>query len=137
MRPEIFEGSDTDFRDRVIWMIRNLAGRPPRYRYLEERFGISARKWQNVCNKAQQPSVEMVAALSTVYPFFTSWMLTGVARNFVQLSPTNETWFKEVLKQMEGEPDETAFLHDYADAMYEDLTGLEASRKTQGAPKKP
>lgn len=137
MRPEIFEGSDSDFRDRVIWVIRNLAGKPPRYRYLEERFGISARKWQNVCNKAQQPSVEMVAALSTVYPFFTSWMLTGDARNFIQLSPTSETWFKEVLKHMEGQPDETAFLHDYADAMFEDLTGLEVARKTPGAPKEP
>lgn len=137
MRPEIFEGSDADFRDRVIWMIRNFAGKPPRYRYLEERFGISARKWQNVCNKAQQPSVEMVAALSTVYPFFTSWMLTGAARNFVQLSPKSETWFKEILKHMEGHHDENAFLHDYADALIEDLTGLEAVRKTHDAPKKP
>jgi hypothetical protein len=130
MRPEIFEGDESDFPDRVIWVIKNLAGKPPRYKYLEERFGITARKWQNVCNKAQQPSVEMVACLSTVYPFFTSWMLTGKPKNFMQLSPTEGGWFKKMLDTMEISEQEP-FLKEYADSLFDDATETDPLKRIQ------
>lgn len=96
MTPERFDGDASDFRERVIWVIRNFAGQPARYKVLEDRFGISARKWQNVCNRVQQPSVDMVASLATVYPFFLSWMVTGKCRSTTQLDPADD-WFSAVL----------------------------------------
>jgi hypothetical protein len=125
MRPEIFEGNENDFRERIIWVIKNLAGKPTRYRYLEERFGISARKWQNVCNKAQQPSIEMVAALAGIYPFFISWMITGESKTLTQLDPKDDMWFRKLLDSLE-EKDAKVVLHMYADALYEETTGLKA-----------
>lgn len=124
MRPEKFEGDEADFRERIIWVIKNLAGKPPRYKYLEDRFGITARKWQNVCNHAQQPSIEMVAALATVYPFFMSWMLTGRSLNFTQISPADENWFVNLMSKIEG-VEKDAALSEYADALLEDVSGME------------
>lgn len=124
MRPETFIGDETDFRERIIWVIKNLAGKPTRYKYLEERFGISARKWQNVCNRAQQPSIEMVAALSSVYPFFLSWMVTGECKTLAQLDPKDNAWFRKLLDSL-AEKDAKVVLHMYADSMYHEMTGLE------------
>lgn len=124
MRPEKFEGDGADFRERIIWVIKNLAGKPPRYKYLEDRFGITARKWQNVCNHAQQPSIEMVAALATVYPFFMSWMLTGQSLTFTQVSPADENWFVNLMSKLEG-AEKDAALTEYADALLEDVSDME------------
>lgn len=120
MTPERFDGDASDFRERVIWVVRNFAGRPTRYKTLEERFGISARKWQNVCNHVQQPSIEMVAALATVYPFFLSWMVTGHGRTITQMDP-QEDWFKNLLGALEESPEaQEDVLHRYADRLTED-----------------
>ena len=120
MAPERFDGDATDFRERVIWVIRNFAGRPTRYKTLEDRFGISARKWQNVCNHVQQPSIEMVAALATVYPFFLSWMVTGHGRTITQMDPQDD-WFTNLLGALEGTPAaRDDVLHRYADRLTED-----------------
>lgn len=98
----VFEGDQTDFRERVIWVIRLFAGKPTRYTFLEERFGISARKWQNVCNRAQQPSIEMVAALATVYPYFVFWLITGSSKTVVQVDPRDSDWFEKTLNSFDG-----------------------------------
>lgn len=120
MTPERFSGDATDFRERVIWLIRNFAGRPTRYKALEERFGISARKWQNVCNHVQQPSIEMVAALASVYPFFLSWMVTGHGRTVMQMDPRDD-WFGKLLEVLEEAPEaQEDVLHRYADRLTED-----------------
>ncbi len=137
MTPERFSGDANDFRERVIWLIRNFAGRPTRYKALEERFGISARKWQNVCNHVQQPSIDMVAALASVYPFFLSWMVTGHGRTVMQMDP-HDDWFGKLLEVLEGAPDaQKDVLHRYADRLTEDL-GISAENKTTSAddPKK-
>jgi len=130
MRPETFIGDETDFRERIIWVIKNLAGKPTRYKYLEERFGISARKWQNVCNRAQQPSIEMVAALSSVYPFFLSWMVTGESKTLAQLDPKDSGWFQKLLDSL-AEKDAKVVLNMYADSIYQETTGLEPNDEDQ------
>lgn len=118
MTPEHFEGDASDFRERVIWVVRNFAGKPTRYKVLEDRFGINARKWQNVCNRVQQPSIEMVAALSSVYPFFLTWMVTGKGQTLMQLDPAESDWFQQLLKALEHSPvSERDILHRYADRM--------------------
>jgi hypothetical protein len=120
MTPERFTGDETDFRERVIWLIRNFAGRPTRYKTLEDRFGISARKWQNVCNHVQQPSIEMVAALASVYPFFLSWLVTGHGRTVMQMDPKDD-WFRKLLDALEDAPDEHEdVLRRYADNLVEE-----------------
>lgn len=120
MTPERFIGDATDFRERVIWLIRNFAGRPTRYKALEDRFGISARKWQNVCNHVQQPSIEMVAALASVYPFFLSWLVTGQSRTVMQMDPKDD-WFAKLLDVLEDTPEaRDDVLHRYADRLSED-----------------
>lgn len=106
----------------MIWLIQNFAGKPTRYKMLETQFGISARKWQNVCNRAQQPSIEMVAALASIYPFFLSWMVMGKAQTIMQLDPTEPGWFKTLLSSVEGATNaQTDILHRYADRLLEDF----------------
>lgn len=88
MKLEVFEGDARNFQDRVIWVVRHFAGKPPRYKQLEENFDISARKWQNMCNRVQQPTIEMVTALATAYPKFSEWLLTGEVSGMWQQDPT-------------------------------------------------
>ena len=76
----------------------------------------------------------MVAALSTVYPFFTSWMLTGNPKNFVQFNPKNAGWFDDVLKAMEGS-ESVNVLHEWADSMLEDETDPPMYKRASDAPK--
>lgn len=128
MTSEVFEGDSSDFRERVIWVIRHLAGKPTRYKYLEERLGISARKWQNVCNHAQQPSIEMVAALATIYPYFVHWMVTGENHTVLQLNPSDPTWFRTLINSLTPQKQEAALV-DYADRVFESMTGLPAVPK--------
>ncbi|WP_367848745.1 hypothetical protein [Rhodoferax sp. WC2427] len=133
MTPERFDGDATDFRERFIWVIRNFAGRPTRYKVLEERFGISARKWQNVCNHVQQPSIEMVAAMATVYPFFLSWMVTGSGRTLIQLDPSDPDWFQTLLDTLENAPAaQTDVLNRYADRLTLDH-GIETAEEATSA----
>lgn len=128
MTGNIFDGDASDFRERVIWVIRHFAGRPPRYKNLEDRFGISARKWQNVCNRAQQPSIEMVSALAAVYPYFLHWMINGEAHTVLQLDPSDPLWFKTLIDSLTPEKQKAA-LEDYADRIFEDVTGLSPAPK--------
>lgn len=64
-------------RDRVIWLVNRIGGSPLRYKTVEATLGVSHRKWQNVCNEAQQPSIEMLEAIAACYPFLSEWLLTG------------------------------------------------------------
>lgn len=139
MTPERFEGDATDFRERVIWVIRNFAGKPTRYKVLEDRFGISARKWQNVCNHVQQPSIEMVAALASVYPFFLAWMVTGKGRTLMQLDPSDTGWFNRLVNALEDSPAAQAdVLHRYADRLSSDhgIAVTEADTSATDVPKR-
>lgn len=67
-----------DLRERVIWVVNDAVGAIHKYQYLESRTGISARKWKNMCNRVQQPSVEMIAALAAEFrPEYLEWMIHG------------------------------------------------------------
>jgi hypothetical protein len=93
-----FEGNAEDFRERMIWAINEFCG-PANYKFLEKKFGIGARKWQNMCNRAQQPSVEMLAAIATVRPYFVFWLLTGKELDVPQLNPQNKNWNDHLWQQ--------------------------------------
>ncbi|CAN5874359.1 hypothetical protein BH11PSE12_BH11PSE12_20710 [soil metagenome] len=88
----------TDIRERVIWVIDEFVGTSHKFAYLENRTGISARKWKNLYNRVQQPSTEMIAALATYRPYFLSWMVCGSAKNAIQVDPTTATWVEDLLR---------------------------------------
>ncbi len=69
----------SELRERVISLIDASVRVHARYAYLEERTGIAARKWKNMCNRVTQPSHEMLTALAEFSPHYASWMLTGRA----------------------------------------------------------
>jgi hypothetical protein len=90
--------ADGDLRERVIWVVNEFVGAWRKYQYLEKRTGISARKWQNMCNRVQQPSLEMIAALAEYRPYFVTWMLTGRAVPGPQLNPSKAGWGDRLLR---------------------------------------
>jgi hypothetical protein len=65
-----------------------------------------------------------VAALSSVYPFFLSWMVTGESKTLAQLDPKDSAWFQKLLDSL-AEKDAKVVLNMYADSIYQETTGLE------------
>lgn len=83
-----------DIRERVIWVVNHSVGTAHKYPYLEERTGISARKWKNLCNRVQQPSIEMIAALAREFrPKYLEWMVMGEVISSAQVDPSEEEHF--------------------------------------------
>lgn len=131
MKPDVFSGDASNFRERMIWIVRMFAGKPTRYKQLEDSFNISARKWQNMCNRVQQPSIEMVAALATVYPYFVHWMVTGSSDKTRQLNPTDPNWFTMMLGYLSFDESQKV-LSAYEDAIQiGDVTKQEAQNRTE------
>lgn len=80
---------ETDFRERFIFIIRRIYIEHGVYQHLERRYGISARKWKNVCNRVQQPGIDMIAEILGDFPHFSTWLMTGSAYNYSeQVDPT-------------------------------------------------
>lgn len=91
--------ANADLRERVIWVIDDLVGTGHKYAYLEKRTGIGARKWQNVCHRVQQPSIEMITKLAEHRAEFLTWMITGQAVNAVQVDPSVEGWHEKLTSE--------------------------------------
>jgi len=96
--------SGLDVRERVIWVIDEAVTATQRYKYLEGRSGISARKWQNVYHRAQQPSIEMIAELARMRPEFLSWMVSGQALGSWQINPEHAGWRDDLHERIFGSP---------------------------------
>jgi len=79
MSEEEKERLATDIKSRVLWVIDSVAYKGSRYAFLEERTGIAARKWKNMCNGVTSPSVEMLEQLALMRPCLAAWLLTGDA----------------------------------------------------------
>lgn len=88
-----------DLRERFIFLIDQniVSGKGGRYKYLEQRYGISARKWKNVCNRVQQPGTDMLISFLKDYSYFATWLMIGRAVGVVQVDPTDEAWRKKLL----------------------------------------
>ncbi|HDR9092006.1 hypothetical protein QZM46_23470 [Burkholderia vietnamiensis] len=89
-----------DIRERVIWVINEFSGIWRKYPYLEKRTGIKARRWQNVCNRVQQPTVEMIAALGRDRPYFLAYMLLGHDTDCPQVDPRKAGWAQSLTKEL-------------------------------------
>lgn len=86
-----------ELRDRLIFLLDDLAPTTGKYTYLESRTGISAARWQNLYLEKQQPTIEMILAISEYLPEYLTWLLTGRAPSKEKLIgapevPTDEEW---------------------------------------------
>lgn len=80
---------EEDMRERVIAVVRAVWGND--YKAMEEETSVSAAKWKRMCNRLQQPTIEMVEALGRVRPYFIVWMTIGRAETYLQMSP-HDKW---------------------------------------------
>ncbi|TWG89215.1 hypothetical protein L602_000100001050 [Cupriavidus gilardii J11] len=69
-----------DLRERMITLIRVIGTEDyGRYTWLAKRTGVPAQKWANLFNRRQQPTVEMIQAVSKLDSRYTEWLVTGEA----------------------------------------------------------
>lgn len=95
---------ETDVRERLIFLIHLHATSTNRYEYLEERYGIAARKWKNVCNRVQQPGIDMLSSIIKDNPQYATWLLIGKGSYQNQTDPLTHWKFDT---SVEGEIDPT------------------------------
>lgn len=87
----------TALRDRLIFLLDDLAPNRGKYAYLESRTGISAASWQNLYLEKQMPTLDMILAVSEYrYPYL-SWLITGqdptdASAQQMSRAPTDEKW---------------------------------------------
>lgn len=84
-------------RDRLIFLLDDLAPAKGKYAYLESRTGISAARWQNLYLEKQQPTIEMILAISEYRRPYLAWLITGQnpeseELKLMQQAPTDEEW---------------------------------------------
>ncbi|HEY3327807.1 MAG TPA: hypothetical protein VGK14_11675 [Novimethylophilus sp.] len=92
LRAEKVAKLNTDVRERLIHLIDTQMISTGRYEYLEQRYGISARKWKNTCNRVQLPGIDMLSSILKDHPYFALWLMTGKRDNRLQVDPTEEGW---------------------------------------------
>jgi hypothetical protein len=80
-RAEEVEKLEIDLRERFIFLIDIEAESYGRYEYLEKRYGISGRRWQNVCNRVQMPGIDMLSSILKDQPQYATWLMCGEAIN--------------------------------------------------------
>jgi hypothetical protein len=95
LRADEVEKLNTDVRERLIFLIYQLVTHSGRYEYLEKRYGISARRWQNVYNRAQLPGLDMLSSILKDYPYYSTWLMFGKAEKSDQIDPTEEGHINE------------------------------------------
>ena len=88
LREDEVEKLNADVRERLIFVINNFYVYSGRYAFLEDRYGISARKWKNVCNRVQLPGINMLTSILNDFPHFAMWLMLGKTVNAKQIDPT-------------------------------------------------
>lgn len=79
---------EIDMRERVIAVVRAVWGSD--YKAIESETGVPAAKWKRMCNRLQQPTIEMIESLGNIRPYFLVWMTIGRAETYLQLSPLDK-----------------------------------------------
>lgn len=105
LRAEAVEKLNTDVRERVLFLLYIKVTHSGRYEYLENRYGISARRWQNLCNRAQLPGIDMISSILQDYPEYATWLMLGKASNSMQIDPTRKYPVNLTAKGWEEEVD--------------------------------
>lgn len=90
LRADEVQKLNTGTRERLIYLIWGDSPSSGRYEYLEKRYGISGRRWQNVFNRAQLPGIDMLSSVIMGYPQYSTWLMTGKAISATQINPLAE-----------------------------------------------
>lgn len=87
----------SEVRERLLFLLHSNVVHHGRYKYLEKRYGISARRWQNVCNRVQQPGIDMLSLILMDRPEYATWLMFGQACNSDsgQIDPTKQNRLDE------------------------------------------
>lgn len=94
------EKKSKQLRDRLLFVLDDLAPARGKYSYLESRTGIPAARWQNLYLEKQYPTLDMIWAISEYRRYYLSWLMTGANPEFGagsslgQMSPPSEQWEK-------------------------------------------
>ena len=68
----------TTLANRLMRLIETKVRVSKRFQQLEELTGIGARRWNSFSLGSQQPTVEMIEAVSKIWPQHAFWLMTGV-----------------------------------------------------------
>ena len=90
LRADEVEKLNTGTRERLIFLLIQTCTASGKYEYLEKKYGISGRKWQNVFARAQMPGIDMLSSVIREYPQYCTWLLTGKTLNATQINPLVE-----------------------------------------------
>jgi len=104
-RADEVEKINIDVRERLLFLLYIKVTHSGRYEYLEKRYGISARRWQNLCNRAQMPGIDMLSSILKDHKEYASWVLFGEAHNTNQINPTEQYPIDLTIEGWEGEVD--------------------------------
>jgi len=96
------EQKNNDVRERVIEVVRTVWGN--NYRAIEDETGVPAPKWKRMCNRLQQPTIEMIEGIAKIRPYFLMWMITGSADTYMQLSP-HDKWQQKLARALGADPE--------------------------------
>lgn len=105
LRAEDVAKLNTDVRERLLFLLYIKVTHSGRYEYLEKRYGISARRWQNLCNRAQLPGIDMLSSILSDYQEYATWLMLGKALNTMQIDPTERYPVDLTKKGWENEVD--------------------------------
>jgi hypothetical protein len=87
----VVEKINADVRERLLFLLySNVIRSSHKYKYLEQRYGISARRWQNVFNRVQMPGIDMLSMILMDRPEYATWLMFGTAYDVNQIDPTTE-----------------------------------------------
>lgn len=99
LRSVAVENISAEVRERLLfYLYSKIIRESQKYKYLEARYGISARRWQNVFNRVQMPGIDMLSQIILDRPEYATWLLCGQAlngRHQQQLDPTLENGLKK------------------------------------------
>lgn len=86
------EQISAEVRERLLfYLYSHIIRESQKYKYLETRYGISARRWQNVFQRVQMPGIDMLSQIILDNPQIATWLLTGYAQNALkQVDPLRE-----------------------------------------------
>ena len=98
-RAEHRKQQSAELRDRLIFLLDDLAPSRGKYSYLESRTGIPAASWQNLYLEKQMPTLEMILAMSEYRHPYLSWLITGQnpqgdTAQLMWLVPSSDEWEK-------------------------------------------
>jgi hypothetical protein len=85
-------------RERLIFLAENFAASDGKFKYLEQRTGIPAARWEELFLRRTAPDTDMILALAQHRRDKIEWLLTGHVTEMIrQKRPTEISWsdFKE------------------------------------------